>query len=277
MCRWISYIGNPIPLETLITEPENSLICQSLSAKMGVNPTNADGVGLGWYGRNNEPGVYHSVLPAWGDQNLREIAHQVESHLFLAHIRHSTGTPVQSTNCHPFRYANWLFVHNGLIRGFHKIHRELLLAIAPEYFPAIKGSTDSEIIFYLAKTFGLAKNPIEAMEKAIGFIEDVAKAHDIENPIQASFGISDGETLYAIRYSSEGDSRTLFHTADPETMKELMAKTPHADLFGSHAHAVVSEPLGDKLPGLWVPVEEATAITINKGELKTQSFTPKLP
>ncbi len=111
--------------------PKNSLIDQSLAAKQSETTTNGDGFGIGWYGSRDEPGIYRDVRPAWNDANLRTLAAQIESRLFFAHIRAATGTAVQRTNCHPFRYRNWLFVHNGGIVGFPDIKRELVLAIEP--------------------------------------------------------------------------------------------------------------------------------------------------
>jgi len=91
-----------------------------MSARLAPQPTNADRFGVGWYGREHKPGVYRSTQPAWNDANLRDLSFQIASPLFLAHVRRSTGTPVQTPNCHPFRHENWLFVHNGLLRGFQK-------------------------------------------------------------------------------------------------------------------------------------------------------------
>ena len=68
MCRWLAYSGEPAPLEHLIVRPQHSLIDQSMKARMAAYPTNGDGIGVGWYGRTNEPGFYHSVLPAWNDK-----------------------------------------------------------------------------------------------------------------------------------------------------------------------------------------------------------------
>lgn len=274
MCRWISYSGDPIPLSSLIVRPENSLVNQSMSAQLGVNPTNADGIGLGWYGRNNEPGLYHSVLPAWSDQNLKELSYHIESPLFLGHIRHSTGTAVQATNCHPFKYANWLFVHNGLIRGFQKIKREMVLAIDPKYFAHIKGSTDSELIFFLALTFGLRKDPLTAVEKTVGLIEHLAKQQGIEKTIQMTLGIADGTKLYAFRYSTEGDSRTLFYSESANAIKEIYPDKARA--LNVKARAVVSEPLSE-LSGVWIPVEESKMLIVENGEVEIHSFNPEAP
>ena len=73
MCRWIAYRGLEIPLEHYVTEPEHSLISQSLNALEATASINGDGFGLGWYGHYKEPGLYHEVRPAWSDENLRHL------------------------------------------------------------------------------------------------------------------------------------------------------------------------------------------------------------
>ena len=73
--------------------------------------------------------MFHSIEPAWNDRNLADLARHLESPLVFAHIRASTGGAIQQTNCHPFRYGNWLWMHNGLIREFATVKRELVLAM----------------------------------------------------------------------------------------------------------------------------------------------------
>ena len=101
MCRWLAYYGKPIRMDKVLYQGQYSLIDQSLKSRIGAEPTNGDGFGIGWYSSEGEPGVFHSTEPAWNDRNLKEISGHVESHLFLAHVRATTGTPVQQTNCHP--------------------------------------------------------------------------------------------------------------------------------------------------------------------------------
>ena len=178
MCRWMAWSGQPVLIEELLFKPKHGLIDQSLHSRMGVETTNGDGFGLGWYGTATpEPALYHSVAPAWGDANLRELAGHVESHLFLAHVRATTGTAIQQTNCHPFRHGRWIMVHNGVINGFAEMRRDLILEVAPELFPGIQGSTDSEVLFHLALTYGLEQDPVDALERAIGFVEATAARH----------------------------------------------------------------------------------------------------
>ena len=131
MCRWMAYSGDPILVEDLLFRPKHSLIDQSLHSRLGATTTNGDGFGIGWYGDGPVPALFKSVDPAWNDQNLREIASQVRTPLFFAHVRASTGTPVQRTNCHPFRHGRWLWMHNGALRGFHETKRELLRGRRP--------------------------------------------------------------------------------------------------------------------------------------------------
>jgi predicted glutamine amidotransferase len=106
---------------------------------MGVETTNGDGFGVAWYGDQETPAVFRSIEPAWNERNLRELSEHVTSHLVFAHIRASTGTAVQQTNCHPFCNGSWLWMHNGLIRDFPKIKRELALEVDPTLFPQMEG------------------------------------------------------------------------------------------------------------------------------------------
>lgn len=155
MCRWLAYSGTPIALEELLVKRDRSLIDQSLHSRLGATTTNGDGFGVGWYEDGETPRLYRSTHPAWNDRNLRELAAGIRSPLFMAHIRASTGTAIQETNTHPFRHGRWLWMHNGLVREFPTVKRELVLAVDASLYPSIEGTTDSEALFFLALTFGL--------------------------------------------------------------------------------------------------------------------------
>ena len=277
MCRWNAYFGQPVKVDELLFKTEHGLIDQSLRSRMGVETTNGDGFGLGWYGADGgPPGRYRSITPAWSDVNLRDLAAHVESPLFLAHIRATTGTPVQQTNCHPFRHGRWLFVHNGVINGFDQIRRELLLAIAPELFDGVVGSTDSEVLFYLALTFGLEDDPLGAMERAVGLIEATGREHGIEHPMQMTVGISDGERLWAVRYSTERRSRTLFISEHAATLRALHPGNERLQRFTDEDRVIVSEPPGD-LPGAWLEIPESSAVIVQPGPDEQRPFEPRQP
>jgi predicted glutamine amidotransferase len=273
MCRWMGWSGQPLIVEELLFKPKHGLVDQSLHSRMGVETTNGDGFGLGWYGAGAGPGVYRGVAPAWGDANLRELATHIESPLFLAHVRATTGTAIQQTNCHPFRHENWLFVHNGVIAGFEQMRRELVLAVDPELFSGIKGSTDSEVLFHLALTFGLQDDPIGALERAIGLVEATAVKHGVERAVQASIGVTDGERLWAFRYSTEGRSRTLFVSADAHAVRRLHPENERLQHLHDEDRVIVSEPLAD-LEGLWNEIPESTALIVQAGPDEQRPFRP---
>jgi predicted glutamine amidotransferase len=273
MCRWMAWSGQPLVVEELLFKPKHGLVDQSLHSRLGVETTNGDGFGLGWYGGGVGPARYRSVSPAWGDANLRELAAHVESPLFIAHVRATTGTAIQQTNCHPFRHRNWLFVHNGAIHEFETLRRDLMLAVDPSLFADIHGSTDSETLFYLALTFGLEEDPVGGLERAVGFVEATAAKHGIEHAVQASMGLSDGERLWAIRYSTERASRSLFMSHDADDIKRLHPENPRLQRLRDEDRVVVSEPLAD-LTGVWHKIPESTVLVVQPGADATLPFQP---
>jgi len=275
MCRWLAYTGAPVSLEELLYLPEQSLIVQSMHSRLGVEATNGDGFGVGWYGTSETPGVFRSTEPAWNDRNLRELSENISSPMVLAHVRASTGSAVQQTNCHPFRRGRWLWMHNGAIAGFHAIKRDMAVEVDPELYPDIEGSTDSELLFYLALTYGLESDPQDAVARAVGFVEDAGRRHGEQFPMQMTIATTDGETLYAFRYSTEGRSRSLFTSNDVHTLRAQYPNNPILEKLSDDARLVVSEPLGS-LRGAWREVPESTSIVIRNGEQEFSSFSPKV-
>jgi len=276
MCRWMAYSGDPVLVEDLLFRPKHSLIDQSLHSRLGATTTNGDGFGIGWYGEGPRPALFKSVDPAWNDQNLREIATQVRTPLFFAHVRASTGTAVQRTNCHPFRHGRWLWMHNGAVRGFHEIKRELLAAVDPSLFPDIEGSTDSETLFFLALTFGLTDDTIGAVSRAVGFVEKVGRESGIDDPVQMTVATTDGESMWVFRYSSEGKSRSLFFSTAVSSLRQLHPEVEILHRLSEEARFVVSEPLRE-LPGAWNEVPESSVGLVRPGQDEISEFRPALP
>ncbi|WP_345802929.1 class II glutamine amidotransferase [Microbacterium sp. AZCO] len=275
MCRWLAYAGEPLQPSALILETKHSLVAQSLNSPLGFETVNGDGFGVGWYGKDAAPGtppaLFHSIEPAWHDENLRELTQAIESPLFLAHVRAAAAPPIQQTNCHPFRHGHWLFMHNGGLAHFSRLRRDLMLAVDPELFPHIRGTTDSEVLFNLAVTHGLQEDPVKGLGRAIRFVEQTAEAHGIRDAVQGTFAVSDGRTLWAFRYSTAHRSRTLFHSADMATLQETYPHNERLRRFGARARVVVSEPLSD-LPGAFIEVAESTVTVLDADEFHTEPF-----
>lgn len=277
MCRWLAYSGTPILLTTILYRPTHSLIDQSLHSRMGVETTNGDGFGVGWYRPDvDTPAVVRETGPAWSNRNLREIADHVRSPLFFAHIRASTGTAVQQTNCHPFRHGRWMWMHNGAIADFHRLRRELALAVDPDLFADLEGSTDSELMFFLALTFGLEQDVPGAVARMAGLVEHVGREKGVEAPLQMTIAVTDGQRLWSFRYSTVQASRSLFFSTRVETLRTLHPDLTFLNEVSDETRLVVSEPLGD-LPGAWNEVPESSYGVTGPGADELLPFAPLAP
>ena len=271
MCRWLCYTGSPVFANALLCKPEYSLAEQSQHAQRSIYAVNGDGFGLGWYGSRPWPGVYHDTMPAWNDDNFQQLAAQIRSHTILAHVRASSGTAIQRSNCHPFRHQHWLFQHNGEIGGFDRLRRDLLLAIAPELFPHLRGSTDSETMFYLAITHGLLTDPLRALARMAGTVERLRRQNHVRDGLYMTVAATDGRRVFAVRYSSDHDSPSLYHSRNLHALREVGHKT---ETLPDDGLLVLSEPLDD-VSEHWQEVPESTALVISGGTVEHVSFAPE--
>jgi predicted glutamine amidotransferase len=275
------------------------------------------------------PALYRSIEPAWHDRNMQDISHHIKSKLVFAHVRAATSSlslssssslsnknniivpSVQQTNCHPFRYQQWLWMHNGYIHNFCPMKRDMMLQIDAQYFHCIEGTTDSEAFFYLALTFGLELDPPTAVAKAVEWIlqyyhhhhhNNPATTHDTESTLlQMTLAITNGQHIWAFRYSSSDKhtSPTLYYSnANSNIIKGMSdsydgsgeQKTPEKldscstisiDNDGSHdqqqySRFVVSEPLCDT-PEMWNIVPESSCVLVHGLSVQITPFQPIHP
>lgn len=244
MCRWAAYIGQPIFMERVLSEPGRSLIYQSLHARESMTETNGDGFGLAWYGDRPEPGLYRDVLPAWSDPNLKALVHHVKSPLFLAHVRASTGTATSRNNCHPFVVGRWSFMHNGQVGGYEGFRRRVDMLIPDALYDQRRGATDSEALFLLALAEGLEADPQGAFERAVARLEALSREAGAEPHMRLTAALSDGERLFAMRHASDENAPTLYHRFSASRQGRSVVSEPFSDQEG---WCVVP-------PGSWVEV-----------------------
>ena len=183
---------------------------------------------------------------------------------------------MQQTNCHPFRNENWLWMHNGYLTGFHEMKRDLAMEVDPDLFADIQGSTDSEMLFFLALSFGLREDPRAGVARAVGLVEEVGRSHGIEFPVQMTVATTDGDTTWAFRYSSEGRSRSLFQSTDVSTLRSQYPDNPTLHGLSDDARLVVSEPLGD-LQGAWREIPESSSVMVHGADDEVAPFAPVSP
>ena len=276
MCRWMAWLGQPVLIEELLFKSQHGIVDQSLHSRMGAEPTNGDGFGMGWYGTGEGPAVYHSVAPAWADANLRELAGHVESPLFLVARARGDRLAGAADQLPPVPPRQLALRPQRLRRATCTSSAATsMLAIDPSLFAEVHGSTDTEVVFYLALTHGLEDDPIGALERTVGFIEETARRNGATCMVQGTFGVSDGESLWATRYATEGPARTLFASTEAESIRRLHPENERFQRLTPEDRLIVSEPFSD-LPGLWQEIPESSAVTVRHGDvLEHQPFQPR--
>lgn len=154
MCRQLAYIGPSVALESLLVNPEHSLLHQSYEPKTqrhGV--VNADGFGVGWFDADTrpEPAIYRRAVPIWSDRSFLSMAGVIRSKAFLAAVRDATtGSFVEESSTAPFGENGWLFAHNGMFRNFHGDPGIWLRrTVSDRRLAGIRGTSDSEYLFAL--------------------------------------------------------------------------------------------------------------------------------
>lgn len=162
--------------------------------------------GLGYHSRGE---VLQRSEPRSSGETLdiSEVVKGLRADLMLLHTRTATVGQTRRENVHPFRFKDWLFAHNGTIRGFEAIKDQLLEAMPAFIRRNIKGDTDSEHLFHLFVSFlydaGELNRP-DAGTAAIGdaLIRTFATVDEFaavagEPTSPSSFIVSDGYSFVA--------------------------------------------------------------------------------
>jgi len=290
MCRLVAYHGPPIRLDELLYDPDHSIIDQSMHAREREEPLNGDGWGVGWYrpDLDPEPALHRRVRPAWNDDNMRHVAHLVETPLYFAHVRAaSPGLTVQQLNCHPFSGGldihseteldpvergrrRLLFMHNGAIGAYDRVIRRLRESLPEDLYFGIEGSTDSEHAFAVVQDelgeAAVDPDPADlaaAVRAALERLERLKlEVGGGQQRTQANFCLTDGESIVATRFASPEDARaqTLYlgEAGSFESDGEFCA-TP--DPTGDDATIVASEPIFED-ERVWKPVPRNSIVTV---------------
>lgn len=257
MCRFVAYSGEPIFLETQLSDPPRSLISQSREARESLTTVNADGCGIGWYGERKTPGRYRSTRPAWGDFNLISLCEQVRSPLFVGHIRAATSGQVSEANCHPFAAGRHMFLHNGEIGGFGRLRRAIESMISDEHYAERYGENDSEAIFLIALGRGLDEDPGTAIASTLTDIVALMDETGVDEPVHFAAIHTDGDTMHAFRWARRHIGPTLYH-------REVDTGV-----------VIASEPYDDDHRA-WNAVPEDSMITVTRdGSVTMSPFLPR--
>lgn len=249
MCRLLAYLGPPIALGRIVSEPEHSLIVQSYKPReMTSGTVNADGFGFAWYdrARRPEPYLYRHYLPIWSDENLDSLGAYVVSDCILANVRSATpGQSLGLLNTQPFLSGPLAVVHNGFVEDFRAmLHGPLRRSLDDDAYGAIRGTTDSEHLFaWLLPHLRGGPSLAEGLRAGLRALLTLVP----EAKMTLNFIVTDGERLVASRLAIGVATPTLYVLADHE-------RFPGAAL-------IASEPLFDD--DAWTAIPEGSLISID--------------
>jgi glutamine amidotransferase len=283
MCRFTLYLGSPVRMSTLLTEPQHSLIKQSYESNERSEPLNGDGFGVGWYAPrlHSQPAQFHETTPAWNNQNLESIARVVASPCIMAHVRAaSLGSLVNLSNCHPFGFGDYLLMHNGEVGNFHKIRRQLMETLTDDAFNVVRGSTDTEHLFAMfvdelirnQKSLNPGKNGHEGwdglqlaehLSRALQRILQIIQGRDDWEPSYLNVAVADGSHVAVCRFTDASDDEPeSLHLLHGELYEPISKHFKDASLDEGESMIVSSEPLNQD--GRWKDVSRNCMLVLDR-------------
>src|SRR5919202_4724385 len=215
MCRILAYLGEPLPVQHLLFDTDNSLVRQSYSPRLMNTFLNLAGFGMKAWDptslRHEDPFSYRATtLPSF-DRNLRFISSKLAPTCLVAHVRgvtYSGEAVVADTNLHPFQFTGTraVLAHNGHLRQFARMRYSLVEHVKPALAERIEGTTDSEWIYALILSqledpFALpeTRDLAEATAAALRILRQARAAHQIETSSPVNLCLSTGRALVATR------------------------------------------------------------------------------
>jgi len=209
MCRFVSYIGEPMSPAPLVFGGSHSLFHQSWQPRELLSGSiNADGYGVAWY-LDGTPRRIAEPRPIWHDGELESVLESVASPCVVAALRNATpGHPVDRAGLLPLVHDRWVFVLNGFVPDFHRSHmRALREGLGDPLYAALDGSSDAETLFLMA---------VQAVEEGASLsvaLEQVAArvaARVGKVEAQMNMVLADGERIGLLRTSTVLLSNSLY-------------------------------------------------------------------
>ncbi|MFD9791167.1 ergothioneine biosynthesis protein EgtC [Streptomyces sp. NPDC059070] len=221
MCRHLAYAGPPVALGELLVAPPHALYRQSWAPRrQRYGTVNADGFGVGWYAQGDPvPGRYRRTGPVWADLSFADLARVVRSGALLAAVRDATEAGADGeAAAAPFAAGNWLFSHNGAVRGWPGSLAPLAAALPAEELLRLEARCDSALVWALVlHRLRAGDDPGRALADTVAEVAAAAPGSRL------NLLLTDGTTIAATTW---GD--TLCHLSVPGD-RTVVASEPYDD------------------------------------------------
>lgn len=207
----VAYAGAQIRAERLVFGGEHSLLIQSYRPRELLSGhVNADGWGVVWY-RDARPVSVYGERPIWQATDLERLLETVQVEMGLAALRNVTpGVPYSRAGIPPIVRRGVAVVLNGYLQDFRsRFLRPLIDRLSDRSLSAIEGVSDTELL-----TLAIGDGVEAGAELSDTVVEVVAAtlemARSFERVVQLNLVASDGETVVAVRTSTESRSNSLY-------------------------------------------------------------------
>ena len=271
MCRLYAFKANePTRVECSLVHAQNALIAQSAGDREGL--VHGHGWGVADY-PDGVPLIEKQVWAAFHGEHFAKKASRVYAHTVVAHVRRATVGDPSFENTHPFHFGRWIFAHNGTVPNFLKVRDRLIPELDPLLRNDIKGTTDSEHIFYYLLSLHMRDPETSMLDIAVrGLRKIIAWSTEIDpsRKIGLNIILTDGNRLVGSRFN-----RTLWHLRRDAVFDCPICGKPHVHHeFGTDYRAVefASEPLTDEN---WQEMTDGEAFSVDRNyQLTTQAILP---
>lgn len=261
MCRILLGVNYPINKKFII-----KFLSQSSTIKNtpGINnyldaDYNLDGYGFA-YGNFDERLQIIKTPNSWNQEpNLNYDLETIVSskpQIIIGHIRNigSCEGTKDFNNTHPFFYDNYIMVHNGLIKNFKINKNKLINKIDKKYIKEIKGSTDTEYLFYLIIStidlyldYYIEDNYPKSWIYLWSFITVFDYLINLSIELVGNFIFSDKDCILVIRYKASNfiDSKiapSLYLSRDYSLSSLIISSEPmtsYYEIFPDNSYLII--------------------------------------
>jgi len=174
---------------------------------------NLDGYGIGYF-IDGVSCSYHSTYMSWNDVQFQQMLRYIKTCIFLGHIRSIETfiddpmhifSLVHQFNCHPFIHKRWMFAHNGDVSPYSTGigRKKIICHISDDLIIRVKGTTDSEHLFYLILTELLKEEGISDEEVGNAVVRTMKFLISLGGISIINFMLTDGNRCFVLRYSTD--------------------------------------------------------------------------
>ena len=268
MCRLYAFHSNELTkVECSLVFAQNSLLVQSRGDALGR--AHSDGWGIAYYPPPT-PVLEKNIAAAHKGPHFSDAAERVYARTVIAHVRLPTIGESSLANCHPFRWGQWIFAHNGTVMGVESLRSQMMEEMGADLASQVQGSTDSELLFFwllgrfkrrevpiTGEVFDLARLASIVAESILELDERCARVKPAQ-PAKLNVVLTNGRAIIATRLGNTLYWATRLGLHDCEICG--IPHVQHNSNVSYQAVVIASEPISNEK---WELIPDRSIVTVS--------------